>query len=466
MSKYTLSREAKIRAEAGDLQYFLDLKEHMGEKSFHEFVKNQIYRNSSDKNYVQQYAPNNLLLSKALLHNKTEVAKFLIENGADVQTKNIKDYLLITGYSTNHNNLSVILEAIISAGVDLLQAPYTVNYRDVTGIEKSLFEFTNSLLTNDDVKNLAILREYFNHYNYDAVQGFCRLYIDDKEDNDRTRSQAVQTGAPKSAAWLVDNDRNQIPLSRIYANYLKNNDWTLYQAVQIGAPKCAAWLVEHGASVNAEVYSYVKRKKRLRISDYIYFKAAEILQNILMNEHYTQWRNHCNDESFFIQIPNDEAYDNAVNVIKTLRTKSSLKNKFGIEVFMSMLQQSLRSSPAHPAIWNPVGFMNPLRAFCLCWTVMNCFTSAELKNIKDTYGRNIEWYLSNILHYYKKDYTDYVNLRDKNSSIGMYIDEEIYHFSFTLMEKFARTCQLKYETITNIVPSTNANCAPVFVYDL
>ena len=169
MSKYTLSREAKIRAEAGDLQYFLDLKDHMGEKSFHEFVKNQIYRNSSDKNYVQQYAPNNLLLSKALLHNKTEIAKFLIENGANVQTKNIKDYLLITGYSANHKNLSVILEAIISAGVDLLQAPYTVNYRDVTGIEKSLFELTNSLLTNDDVKNLAILREYFYHYNYDEV---------------------------------------------------------------------------------------------------------------------------------------------------------------------------------------------------------------------------------------------------------------------------------------------------------
>lgn len=108
---YSLSKEAKAHASAGDLRYFEDLKQKMGEEDFRAFVKDQYYKKGDVS--APDILPNNLLLSAALGESGSnlEVAMFLVQNGAAVQTKKMFTMLYKSSY---YGTCSEILDLIIA----------------------------------------------------------------------------------------------------------------------------------------------------------------------------------------------------------------------------------------------------------------------------------------------------------------------------------------------------------------
>ena len=161
---YSLSKEAKAHASAGDLKYFEDLKQKMGEEDFRAFVKNQYYKKGDVS--VPDILPDNLLLSAALGEsgNNLEVAMFLVQNGAAVQTKKMFTMLHKSSY---YGTCSEILDLIIAGNGDLLVPPFKrFTYTNIDLLEYDIMNTVEIALSCDNVSALHKIRTYLENYDY------------------------------------------------------------------------------------------------------------------------------------------------------------------------------------------------------------------------------------------------------------------------------------------------------------
>ena len=422
---YSLSKEAKAHASAGDLKYFEDLKQKMGEEDFRAFVKDQYYKKGKEDVSAPDILPNNLLLSAALGESGSnlEVAMFLVQNGAAVQTKKMFTMLHKSSFS---GTCSEILDLIIAGNGDLLAPPFKrFTYNNIDLLEYDIMNTVEIALSCDNVSALHKIRTYLENYDYTKFS-----------------NQEITVGKKKES------------LSKLLKHYLQKPQWSLYQAIRLGAPKCTAWLLEQGVPVEAP-FSFKTQTKKLVPDEYILLKTGKTLQEANLN------------------------------VLKSSK-EAGLSFKINdTPTYISYLYKNYKSCAIKKQYWDPHSYMDPLTGLCICWVAMNNFPAKDIIAAKDPKGNTLEWYIENIPAKYVLENNEDVNVynifdslpaKPKPSKANSYLsppgwgwttDSDNDRDTMIIMKKFQDMCRLKYEMILNMNNNINiSNNDSEFLYEL
>lgn len=451
---YSLSKEAKAHASAGDLKYFEDLKQKMGEEDFRAFVKNQYYKKGDVS--VPDILPNNLLLSAALGEsgNNLEVAMFLVQNGAAVQTKKMFTMLHKSSY---YGTCSEILDLIIAGNGDLLAPPFKrFTYTNIDLLEYDIMNTVEIALSCDNVSALHKIRTYLENYDYTKFS-----------------NQEITVGKKKES------------LSKLLKHYLQKPQWSLYQAIRLGAPKCTAWLLEQGVPVEAP-FSFKTQTKKLVPDEYILLKTGKTLQEAMIDVNlYENGGSLLSDPKTSIKVPVNEFITKNLNVLKSSK-EAGLSFKINdTPTYISYLYKNYKSCAIKKQYWDPQSYMDPLTGLCICWVAMNYFPAKDIIAAKDPKGNTLEWYIENIPAKYVLENNEDVNVdnifdslpaKPKPSKANSYLsplgwgwttDSDNDRDTMIIMKKFRDMCRLKYEMILNMNNNINiSNNDAEFLYEL
>lgn len=405
---YNKVKDAREKAAEGDLQYFVDLKQSLGEADFRLFLSRANYKNPrADSKY---YVPTNSIFKAAITAKKFNICRFLLENGLSPQQTPIYRSIHVSYYDKEYEGASSeIFKLAIDAGADLLKPPFA-NIKKINtpkNFEYELFKNYNLVITANDTASLDLLYNYYRNYDWNKYVCRCihQEHFDEREAAEK---------------------------------YLTSIDWLLHTAIRLRSVDCALWALDHGANLDSKVYSYAEKKSKMKTSEYLMYLAAHDVKTAV-------YRN----QSYIDLIPADKLYSIAPyqwgdtrGVLSAIVQKTGLKDPNQGCVFINFLQKHFDLDPNCPIAWDPEAFFNVMKGLSLCWAVLDTYPTEYSLTAKDSKGRDISWYITNM----PKMVT--LNKVPKRSSWSN--PSDIRKDEFYIMLNLADLCQRKYESLLNL----------------
>lgn len=425
--KYNKISDAETKALEGDLQYFIDLKQNLGEEGFRCFISQADYKS---REYVlsRNPVPDNSIFKKAIDAKKLNVCRFLLENGLSPHQSCVY-HAIRRSYFYKESEAAEIFKLVIDAGVDLLKPPFA----DIKKIyspqvfENELFKTYNLVISANDTVSLDLLYHYYKNYDWNKYVCGCI-------------QQGTVVDPPKKTNPISDF-KESFDERETAQKYLTSIDWLLYTAIKLRSVDCALWALNNGADINSKAYRYTEKKSKMKTSEYLLYLAAREIEDIVYrSQSYTV--RHQDEGPLELDTVDPSLWGDTRNVLLAIVQKTGLEEPNKGSVFIKFLQKQFNLDPNKPIEWDPNAFFNVMKGLSLCWAVMDTYPVEYALAVKDSKGHDIRWYIENMPKMVA------LSNRHSNSKDGLIEEDEVTLFK--VMLKFADLCQRKYEILANL----------------